>query len=105
MTEEEIEKADYLRDQIRDEEAISSIEAKNKLYSGSLVKEEHKFWIVQSELGDLQLHPDDIEVLLDYDSKFDNLNSRISFSSQVQFKVVEHEKLTGTVKYAKLKWL
>lgn len=105
ISEEDMERADYLRDEIRDEKAIAFLEAKNKLHVGTLVKEEHKFWIVQSELGDLQLHPDDVEVLLEYERKFDGSESRISFSPQVQFKIVEHEKLTGTIKYAKLKWL
>ena len=90
---------------MRDEKAIAFLEAMNKLHAGTLVKEEHKFWIVQSELGDLQLHPDDVEVLLDWEKNFDDMESRIAFSPQVQFKIVEHEKLTGTIKYAKLKWL
>ena len=105
ISDEDMEKADYLRDEIRDEKAIAFLEAKNKLHVGTLVKEEHNFWIVQSELGNLQLHPDDIEVILEYERKFDGSESRISFSPQVQFKIVEHEKLTGTIKYAKLKWL
>jgi hypothetical protein len=105
ISEEDIEKADYLKDEIRDEKAIAFLEAKNKLHAGTLVKEEYRLWIVQSELGDLQLHPDDVEVLLEYERKFDGSESRISFSPQVQFKIVEHEKLTGTIKYAKLKWL
>ena len=105
ISEEDIERADYLRDEIRDEGAMAFLEAKNKLHVGSLVKEEHNFWTVQSELGNLQLHPDDIEVILEYERKFDSLESRISFSPKVQFKIIEHEKLSGTIKYAKLKWL
>ena len=105
ISEEDMEKADHLKDEIKDEKAIAYLEAKNKLNSGILVKGEHDFWIVQSELGDLQLHPDDVEVLLEYERRFDNLESRISFSPQVQFKIVEHEKLSGIIKYAKLKWL
>ena len=31
MTEEDMERADYLRDEIRDEEAIAFLEARNKL--------------------------------------------------------------------------
>lgn len=105
ISEEDIERADYLKDKMRDEEALASLEAENKLHTGTLVKKEDLLWIVKSDMDDLMLHPDDVEILLEYERKFDNLTSRISFSPQVQFKIIEHKKLSGTIKYAKLKWL
>ena len=105
ISEEDIERADYLRDEIRDESAIRHLEFLDKEHVGTLQKEDDCLWIVKSEAGVFALHPDDIEIFLDYERRFDNLQSRISFSPIVKFKIIEYQKLSGIVKYAKLKWL
>jgi hypothetical protein len=70
---------------------------KGKIYQG-----EHNEWFVKHEDTDYQLHPQDVERLLELDRVFDNLHARIAASPEVEFTVVEHQKLTGIATYAKL---
>ncbi len=82
---------------------------------GNLKRKEDNMWIVEYEdviFGDnrlslepyeIQLHPDDVEKMLELDRMFDNLEARIKVNPEVEFDIVEHQKLSGIVKYAKLK--
>jgi hypothetical protein len=82
---------------------------------GKLKRKEDNMWIVEYEdviFGDnrlslepyeIQLHPDDVEKMLELDRMFDNLEARININPEVEFDIVEHQKLSGIVKYAKLK--
>jgi hypothetical protein len=82
---------------------------------GKLKRKEDNMWIVEYEdviFGDnrlslepyeIQLHPDDVEKMLELDRMFDNLEARINVNPEVEFDIVEHQKLSGIVKYAKLK--
>jgi hypothetical protein len=69
---------------------------------GTLYRGEHSEWFVKHNDQDFQLHPDDVERLLEMDRVFDNLAARIAASPEVEFTIVEHQKLTGTATYAKL---
>jgi len=82
---------------------------------GKLKRKEDNMWVVEYEevyfgdnrlsleLEETQLHPDDVEKMLELDRTFDNLESRINVNPEVEFDIVEHQKLSGIVKYAKLK--
>jgi hypothetical protein len=82
---------------------------------GKLKRKEDNMWIVEYEdviFGDnrlslepyeIQLHPDNVEKMLELDRMFDNLEARININPEVEFDIVEHQKLSGIVKYAKLK--
>jgi hypothetical protein len=82
---------------------------------GKLKRKEDNMWVVEYEevyFGDnrlslepyeIQLHPDDVEKMLELDRMFDNLEARINVNPEVEFDIVEHQKLSGIVKYAKLK--
>jgi hypothetical protein len=74
---------------------------------GTLVRNEDNYWEVkfQSENGEqktLQLHPDDVESLDNASMVFDNLESRIYSQPEVEFMVVENQKMDGICTYAKL---
>jgi hypothetical protein len=81
---------------------------------GKLKRKEDNMWIVEYEdvifgdnrlsleLYEIQLHPDDVEKMLELDRMFDNLEARINVNPEVEFYIVEHQKLSGIVKYAKL---
>lgn len=69
---------------------------------GKLRKAEHNEWIVEHDGQTFQLHPDDVEDLLDLERRFDFIEGRIAASPEVEFTIVEHQKLTGTATYAKL---
>ena len=75
---------------------------------GRLHKREYDEWVVTytevNETIDLQLHPDDINNLVELDRIFDNLEARIASQPNVEFEIVNHQKLTGSIKYAKLKY-
>jgi hypothetical protein len=87
----------------------------NNKMKGNLKRKEDNMWIVEYEdviFGDnrlslepyeIQLHPDDVEKMLELDRMFDNLEARIKVNPEVEFDIVEHQKLSGIVKYAKLK--
>ena len=82
---------------------------------GKLKRKEDNMWVVEYEevyfgdnrlsleLEETQLHPDDVEKMLELDRKFDNLEARINVNPEVEFDIVEHQKLNGIIKYAKLK--
>jgi hypothetical protein len=81
---------------------------------GRLHKKEHNEWVVTyfSEMEDsseltkeiaLQLHPDDANELFELEQRFDFLEGRIAANPIVEFEIVNHQKLTGIVTYAKLK--
>jgi hypothetical protein len=69
---------------------------------GHLYRREYNEWLIKTEEQEYQLHPDDVEYLLELDRIFDNLEARISQNSEVQFSIVNHNKLTGIATYAKL---
>jgi len=70
---------------------------------GKLHKTEDHGWIVLFDDEFLQLHPDDVNDLIDLDNVFDNVEARIAASPNVEFEIVENQKMSGVVKYAKLK--
>ena len=82
---------------------------------GELKRKEDNMWIVEYEdviFGDnrlslepneIQLHPDDVEKMLELDRTFDNIEARINVNPEVEFDIVEHQKLSGIIKYARLK--
>ena len=77
---------------------------------GFIINTEDYGWIVQvdSAVPDytnefFQLHPDDIEQILEDSKIFDNLEARIASNPVVEFEIVKHQKLTGVATYAKLK--
>jgi hypothetical protein len=82
---------------------------------GKLKRKEDNMWVVEYEdvyFGDnrlslepneIQLHPDDVEKMLELDRMVDNIEARVNINPEVEFDIVEHQKLSGIVKYAKLK--
>jgi len=50
----------------------------------------------------IQLHPDNVNEILDLEKVFDNIEARISAHPDIEFEIVEHQKMDGVVKYAKL---
>jgi len=49
------------------------------------------------------LHPDDAYEFFELEQRFDFLEGRIAAQPIVEFELVEEWKMSGTVKYAKLK--
>ena len=69
---------------------------------GKLRKAEHNEWLVEHESNLYPVHPDDADRLIELDRIFDNLQARIAASPEVEFDLVQNQKLSGTVTYAKL---
>lgn len=59
-------------------------------------------WFIRYEGYLFQLHPDDVEMILDLGSIFDNIAARILSSPVIEFNIVQHKKLTGIATYAKI---
>jgi hypothetical protein len=82
---------------------------------GKLKRKENIMWVIEYndvlfgdnrlslEPNEIQLHPDDVEKMLELDRTFDNIEARINVNPEVEFDIVEHQKLSGIIKYAKLK--
>jgi hypothetical protein len=83
---------------------------------GQLIKHpDHQFWMVEYEeiysadnrheviKVNLQLHPDDVEKIHEWNQIFDSIEGRIHSIPEVEFDIIEHQKLSGIVKYAKLR--
>jgi hypothetical protein len=83
---------------------------------GQLIKHpDHQFWMVEYEeiysadnrheviKVNLQLHPDDVEKIHEWNQIFDSIEGRINSIPEVEFDIIEHQKLSGIVKYAKLR--
>ena len=75
---------------------------------GRLLKTEDYGWIVtyndSEELFQfVQLHPDDVNDLIDLNNVFDNVEARISANPDVEFDLFTVKKMDGSVTYAKLK--
>lgn len=75
----------------------------NTKYEGWLVKFNKKE-LNPNELGvdNLQLHPDNVNEIIDLSKRFDNIEARIATDPMVEFEIVENQKMDGVVKYAKL---
>jgi hypothetical protein len=58
---------------------------------------------ITSGYDSIQLHPNDAYELFELEQRFDNLESRIAANPNVEFEIVEEWKISGMVKYAKLK--
>ena len=72
---------------------------------GRIHRAEYNEWLIEHEGKSYQLHPDDVNELEEMGRVFDNLDARIEASPTVEFSLVQHQKLTGTATYAKLKKL
>lgn len=60
-------------------------------------------WVVLFDDEFLQLHPDNVNEILELKGIFDNIDARILADPEVEFEIVENHKMSGVVKYAKLK--
>lgn len=75
---------------------------------GTLQKNKDNQWSVtissvsKESLDEYQLHPDDVNELIDINNIFDNLEARIAANPEIDFDVVECQKMNDIVKYAKL---
>ena len=58
--------------------------------------------VVKKNQNPLQLHPDDVNELLELDFIFDNLEARVASNPEVDFEIVKVQKLSGIAVYAKL---
>ena len=72
------------------------------LMKGRLYRDKHNEWLVESGEQTYQLHPDDVEDLMELERRFDFIEGRIAANPEVDFNVVHHIKLTGVATYAKL---
>jgi hypothetical protein len=77
---------------------------------GFIINTEDYGWIVQyngvapdSKNDFYQLHPDDVEQILEDSKIFDNLEARIASNPVVEFEIIKHKKMGGVATYAKLK--
>jgi hypothetical protein len=71
-------------------------------YDGILSKEEDDCWIVSYDDKWLNLHPDDVNEIIENEKVFDNMEARIASDPNVKFEIVEHKKMSGVIQYAKL---
>lgn len=77
------------------------------MMNGKLLKNEDYGWFVSYKTKDgmfevLQLHPDNVNEILEDSKVFDNIEARILANPQVEFDIVENNKMSGVAKYAKL---
>ena len=72
------------------------------LMKGRLYRDKHNEWLVETSEQTYQLHPDDVEELLELERRFDFIEGRIAAKPEVDFNVVHHTKLTRVATYAKL---
>jgi hypothetical protein len=70
---------------------------------GRLYRDKHNEWLVESREQTYQLHPDNTYELFELEQRFDFIEGRIAAQPIVEFELVEEWKMSGTVKYAKLK--
>ena len=85
---------------------------------GKLKKNEYGEWVVvyhplrskgirpfnpNVDVKELQLYPDDVNWIHNNMMVFDNIEARIKADPEVEFEIVEHQKMDEVVKYAKLK--
>lgn len=80
---------------------------------GKLFKGEYEQWLVsyednseptkETKIKDLQLHPDDVNDILEQENVFDNIEARILSYPDVEFEIVQIKKMSGVATYAKLK--
>ena len=54
---------------------------------GRLYRDKHNEWLVETSEQTYQLHPDDVEVLLELEQRFDFIEGRIAASPEVDFNV------------------
>lgn len=67
---------------------------------------EYNEWVVVYGEGKndyYQLHSGDVNWIEEMKNMFDDMEGRIKADPEVEFDVVEHQKLTGVAKYAKLR--
>lgn len=69
---------------------------------GQLKKVEDLGWMVEIDGKDYELHPDDVDVLNLLQQRFDNLEARITAYPEGEFEIIDHQKMDGVVKYAKI---
>ena len=74
----------------------------NSELKGRLYRDKHNEWLVESSEQTYHLHPDDVEFFLELEQRFDSIEGRIAANPEVNFNVVNHNKLTGIATYAKL---
>ena len=73
-----------------------------QVYQGEIKCGEGNDWYVESEGRFYGLHPDDLEYIASMEKIFDNISDRILASPNVEFSIIEHQKMDGVIKYAKL---
>lgn len=79
------------------------METNLEVRQGEMVYDEGEGWMILYKTEILyQLHPDDVEDLVQLGQMFDNITGRVLADPVVKFHVVEHQKLTGVATYAKL---
>ena len=72
---------------------------------GELLNTDHGWMVTYTEDGvakGLSLHYDDVEFINETRFTFDNIEARIAANPEVEFEIVENQKLDGVSRYAKL---
>jgi hypothetical protein len=72
---------------------------------GKLFKSEHGWMISYEEDGvakGVSLHYDDVDFIDESRFSFDNIEAIIAANPEVEFEIVDNQKLTGISKYGKL---
>jgi len=73
--------------------------------TGELHNTDHGWMVSYTEDGlakGLSLHYDDVDFINETKYTFDNVEARIAKNPIVEFVIVENQKMSGVVKYAKL---
>ena len=72
---------------------------------GELIKSEHGWMISYIENGEhkgISLHYDDVDYIRELEFTFDNIEARIATNPEVEFEIVENQKMSGVSRYGKL---
>lgn len=72
---------------------------------GELLNTNHGWMISYIEDGTakgVSLHPGDVEFIDECRFTFDNIEARIATNPEVEFEIVENQKISGVARYGKL---
>ena len=72
---------------------------------GELIKSTHGWMISYIENGEhkgISLHYDDVDYIRELEFTFDNIEARIATNPEVEFEIVENQKMSGVSRYGKL---
>lgn len=66
------------------------------------IEDDNRWIVIYNTTKEIQLHPDDVNDILEQAKVFDNIESRIVADPRIEFEIVEHKKMGGVATYAKI---